>query len=81
MNNLDRITKAMNKAKAIIASLPTDRLLEIWEMTEDINNEYIPTVRGWLMDEFESRDPEGYNRWLECDLCIDQDLKYFIKGE
>ena len=28
----------------------------------------LPTVRGWLMDEIERRDPDGFERWMDSDL-------------
>ena len=34
------------------------------------------TVRGWLLDEIERRDPEGYDTWIESDLDDDGLLKY-----
>ena len=45
------------------------------------NKPYDPnltTVRGWIMDEIERRDPEGYERWLDSDL-DDDGLFQFIR--
>lgn len=37
----------------------------------------LPTVRGWIMDEIERRDPEGFERWIDSDL-DDDALPQFI---
>ena len=34
-------------------------------MTETRNDKDVYTVRGWLMDELEKRNPEAYERWLD----------------
>lgn len=34
------------------------------------------TVRGWLLDEIERRDPEGYDAWIDSDLDDDGLLKF-----
>ena len=36
----------------------------------------LPTVRGWLMDEIERRDPKGFERWMDSDLDDDGLLKF-----
>jgi hypothetical protein len=41
-------------------------------------DENLPTVRGWLMDEIERRDPEGFEAWMDSDL-DDDGLYQFIK--
>ena len=42
----------------------TAQLLDLWELTTSNPNEYIPVVRGWLMNELESRHPEAFDKWL-----------------
>ena len=41
-------------------------------------DENLPTVRGWLMDEIERRDPEGYEAWMDSEL-DDDGLYQFIR--
>ena len=70
--------KAEEKAKALISKLSLEELLAQWELTSVTNDENIPTVRGWLMDELEKRNPEGFNAWLESDLAEDSELRNYI---
>lgn len=35
------------------------------------------TVRGWLMDEIERRNPEAYDAWIESDTDDDGLLAFF----
>jgi len=55
------------------------QLLEMWELTECMKYSLeLATVRGWLMDELEARDPEGFDRWM-CSEDLNADPKDFIK--
>lgn len=68
------------KAREMISNLTLPQLLDEWELTTNNNSPEIATVRGWLMDELESRNPEGFNAWLDSDLALDEDLReYMIK--
>lgn len=58
----------------------TAQLLDLWELTTSNLNEYIPVVRGWLMDELESRRPEAFDKWLDGDA-EDADLRKYIEAE
>ena len=62
------------------ASLET--LVDLWEATEAAPlTPEMPTVRGWLMDELERRNPEGFNAWLEHEPALeDKDLRKYIIG-
>ena len=59
------MTNAEKKALAIIASQSTERLVEQFELSELSNDPHIPTVRGWIMDELEKRNPEAFDKWLD----------------
>jgi len=59
------MTTAEKKAREIISNQTLDQLLTQWELTSVINDENIPTVRGWLMDELEKRNPEAFDKWLD----------------
>ena len=61
-----------------LKSMTTEKLCELFEQTENMSDENIPTVRGWLMDEIEMRNPEGFNKWLDSDDCSDSKLRNFI---
>lgn len=62
---------------AIIKNSTTAQLIEIFIMTGSNNDANIPTVRGWIMDELEARNPEAFDKWLD-ENSEDEDLpKYF----
>lgn len=61
------MTKAETKARAIIAAQSTARLIEQFELTELVNGSNVYTVRGWLMDELQKRDPFAFDNWMESD--------------
>ena len=62
-----------------IKSASTKKLLELWELTESMNrSQELAIVRGWLMDELEARDPEGFDRWIDSED-PNADPKDFIK--
>lgn len=68
----------MEKAKEILQSMTLMDLLDEWELTTNNNDPAIYEVRGWLMDEIESREPEGFNKWLDSDDPRDEDLKFYV---
>ena len=70
----------MTEMKEILENATLADLLDQWELTSKINDPEIPTVRGWLMDELESRNPEAFNAWLDQDEPYDEDLKWFMMG-
>lgn len=37
----------------------------------------MPMVRGWIMDELQSRDPEAFDAWIESDLDDDALPQFF----
>lgn len=61
------MTAAEKKAKELISKQTLDNLLTQWELTSVINDSHIPTVRGWLMEELEKRNPEAFDKWLDSD--------------
>ena len=54
------------------------KLLDLWELTTALNGPQVPTVRGWLMDEIERRNPDGFDAWLDQDSPEDQDLRRYV---
>ena len=70
--------KAEERAKAMISKLSLEELLTQWELTSVMNDENIPTVRGWLMEELEKRNPDGFNAWLESDPAEDSELRNYM---
>lgn len=55
------------KARELISNQMLADLLDEWELTTNSNSPETYTVRGWLMDEFEKRNPEAFNEWMDGD--------------
>lgn len=72
------MTKAERIAREQIKLSSTKKLIELWETTTTNNDPHISIVRGWLLDEFEARNPEGFEKWLDTN-CEDEDLKNYIQ--
>ena len=71
------MSRAEQKARELISKQTTEELLTQWELTNVVNDENIPTVRGWLMDELEKRNPEAFNKWLD-DYAEDDELRKYM---
>ncbi len=55
----------------------TNELIELFILTGKMIDKYIPTVRGWIMDELELRNPAAFDEWLDKE-CEDEALyNYF----
>lgn len=65
------------KAREFLSNQQLADLLDEWELTTNINTPEIHMVRGWLMDELESRNPEGFEKWLDSDA-DDSTLRDYI---
>lgn len=67
------------RVKAVVKSMTLQNLIEAFIFTNYINGPEVPTVRGWLMDELQARNPAAFDAWLDSDDCLDEDLpKYFL---
>ena len=67
-------------AREILANSTLGDLLDEWELTSSVNSPEVYTVRGWLMDEFERRNPEAFNEWLDGDA-EDDTLRDYMTRE
>lgn len=61
-----------------LQNMSTEQLLDLFELTTNINDVNISTVRGWLMDEIERRFPEKFVLWLVSNECEDENHRKFI---
>ena len=70
------MTTAEAKATMRVQEQSLPALIALWELSDiqirsaaKANNtaqyQYIATVRGWLQDELEKRDPQAFDAWLE----------------
>jgi hypothetical protein len=69
--------KRKMKLTEIFAKLNMEQLIESFELTDARNDKEMPTVRGWMMDEMERRNPEAFEAWLNGDATIPA-RKYFL---
>lgn len=60
--------QADEKARAAMATRTMEQLLCCWDLTEVMPlSQEVATTRGWLMEEFERRDPAAFDRWMDND--------------
>lgn len=71
------MTRQEKEARELLSNATLGDLFDQWDLTSIINDPEIPTIRGWLMNEFEKRNPEGFNAWLDGDA-EDSELKDYI---
>lgn len=74
------MTAVEQKVKNLLRGTCTEELLETWEATTIDNDENIPTVRGWIMEELEKRYPAEFGAWLDSDEARDEDLRKYIRA-
>lgn len=68
----------MTEMKEMLSNATLAELLDEWELTSNVRTPEIYTVRGWLMDELESRNHEAFNAWLDLDEPHDHLLREFM---
>ena len=61
-----------------LKAMSLSQLLDLWELTESNTDKNVFTVRGWLMDETERRNPAGFDAWLDQDAPEDKQLREFV---
>lgn len=72
------MTTAEKKARARLTARTTEQLVLDWELTEALPmTPELPVVRGWIMDEFQRRNPEAYEAWTDDDDLDASPRKYF----
>lgn len=64
--------------REILSNSTLGDLLDEWELTTNIHTVECAMVRGWLMDELESRNPEAFNAWLDLDAPEDNQLREYM---
>ena len=72
------MTNAEIKARNLIAKRSTEELIADFKVTETNNDPYIPTVRGWIMDELESRNKTAFEKWIDSEE--ESPRKFFIEA-
>lgn len=60
--------QADEKARAALATRTMAQLLNDWDVTERLPiTPELAMVRGWIMEEFERRDPAAFDCWMDND--------------
>lgn len=72
------MTTTPAKVKNMMAARTTAQLVADFEATETNNDQEIPTVRGWIMDELETRDSAAFDAWLDGDGSMESLKKLFV---
>ena len=79
MKGENTMTNAEKNARSLLAARTTEQLILDWELTESLPMTLeLPTVRGWIMDEFKRRDAEAYESWCDDDDLDASPRKYFL---
>ena len=72
------MTNAEIKARSRLANRTNEQLILDWELTEALPmTPELPTVRGWIMDEFERREQKAFDAWSEDEDLDASPRKYF----
>jgi hypothetical protein len=50
-----------------LGALSLVELMDAWALTDYQDGPDVPTVRGWIMDELERRNPAAFARWIDED--------------
>ena len=73
-------TNTTPKAAALLKAMTTRELIDAFILSDTNTDPNVYTVRGWLMDELERRNPEAFDAWMESDDCLEGSkslLKYY----
>ena len=72
-----KLNQVNSEAARKMQEMNIENLVLSFELTELGKGQEIPMVRGWLMDELETRNPEAFEKWL--DSCEDSPRKFYIQ--
>ena len=72
--------KVTLRAISVIANQSIQTLCESFELTNNEDGSTTPTVREWIMNELEKRDPNAFAAWIECEdvALMDYPSKFFL---
>ena len=65
------------KAEQILKNRDTKNLIDDFVFTNKISSPDIYTVRGWIMEELERRNPQAFATWIDFNG-TDESLHYFF---
>lgn len=62
----------------MLKAMSLKKLVELFVLTGHMNDQHIPTVRGWLMNAIEEKNPAGFDKWLDSEECDDAELASYV---
>lgn len=62
-----------------IEALATEQICEAFEQTNSMKGDHVPTLRGWLMDALEDRNPEAFDAWMDSEPSFADTPSHFFK--
>lgn len=65
-------------AKKSLEDRTLEQLVDMFEETTIINEDEIYSVRIWLLDEIEKRNPKGFDKWLDLEEPEDKELRKYV---
>jgi len=69
--------KKIEAVQKMLSEMTLKKLVDLFEETSNVDSAEIYTVRGWLMDAIEQKNPEGFDKWLDSN-CDDSELKNYV---
>lgn len=67
------LTTLEARALALITPMTTTQLVDAWETMDTpaaLRRSETSTIRGWIMDELERRNPAAFTRWLDESITV-----------
>lgn len=76
---MERTVEMLEKiARESLEGRTLQQLVDMFEETTMIDEDEIYSVRGWLMDEIEKRNPKGFDKWLDLEEPEDKELRKYV---
>jgi hypothetical protein len=62
-----------------LMSMTIEKLIEVWnELNKQQISDEVITVRGWIMDALEAKNPEAFDKWIDQCESNDNLEAYFL---
>lgn len=75
MSSNSTYATATERAKKLLAQRTLTQLFTDWELTELMPmSAELPTVRGWILDEFMRRDSVAFEQWMDVNPATQPEL-------
>lgn len=75
-------TNTTPKAAAVLKTMTTRQLIDTFivsgiQIEAGHHDSNLYTVRGWLIDELERRDPDAFDAWMESDESLEDEATLY----